>query len=131
METLERLFPETPHRLTETAESASEDINETISVVMLGGESTVLEYRHDTTVYAVKKLVEERLGPSLDKQRLLYKDKELMVSVFLALMLGLTKDKIKFNSLFSLTTAFYLIIYIDRLSLTASLSEQKADDKLN
>ena len=80
MDILGRLFPEAPHPLTETAEGASEDINQTISVVTLGGESTVLAYRPDMTVYAVKNWVKERLGPPHDKQRLLYKEQELKVN---------------------------------------------------
>lgn len=82
VETLERLFPETPHPVNETVEGALEDINQTISVVMLGGECTALEYRSDMTVYALKNLVKERLGPPHEKQRLLYKERELEVTLF-------------------------------------------------
>lgn len=81
VETLERLFPETPHPLNEAVGGASEDINKTISVVMLGGECTALEYRSDMTVYALKNLVKERLGPPQEKQRLLYKERELKVTL--------------------------------------------------
>lgn len=81
LETLERLFPDTPHPLLETTDSAPEEINQTISVVMLGGESTVLEYRPDMTVYEVKNCVKERLGPAPEKQRLLYKEQELKVII--------------------------------------------------
>ncbi|KAJ7381006.1 hypothetical protein OS493_004601 [Desmophyllum pertusum] len=77
VETLERLFPESPHTLTETAEVAPEDADQTISVVMLGGDCTVLQYRPGMTVKDLKLLVEKRLGPLPEKQRLLYKDQEL------------------------------------------------------
>lgn len=80
LETLERLFPETPHLLTETTDAAPEDANPTISVFMLGGDSTVFEYQPDMTVKHLKLLVKERLGPLPEKQRLLYKDQELKVS---------------------------------------------------
>ena len=79
-ETLERLFPETPHLLTEATDAAPEDVNPTITVFMLGGDSTVFEYRPSMTVKHLKHLVKERLGTSPDKQRLLYKDHELKVS---------------------------------------------------
>jgi len=77
METLERLFPETPHLLTETPDAAPEDVNPTISVFMLGGDSTVFEYQPGMTVKDLKLLVKERLGTSPEKQRLLFKDQEL------------------------------------------------------
>lgn len=80
VETLERLFPETPHLLTEASDSASEDVNPTISVFMLGGDSTVFEYQPNMTVKHLKLKVKERLGTSPEKQRLLYKDQELKVS---------------------------------------------------
>lgn len=80
VETLERLFPETPHLLTETTDAASEDANPTISVFKLGGESTVFEYQPGMTVKHLKLLVKERLGTLPEKQRLLYKDQELKVS---------------------------------------------------
>ena len=40
----------------------------------------------------------------------------------------LQKKKIGYHSLFRFNNS---VMYIDRLSLTAELSEQKADDKLN
>ena len=80
LETLERLFPETPHLLTETTDASPEGANQTISVFMLGGDSTVLKYQPDMTVRNLKLLVKERLGPLPEKQRLLYKDQELKVS---------------------------------------------------
>lgn len=80
METLERLFPETPHPLTETTEVSPEDTNQTISVFMLGGDSTVLQYRPDMLVKDLKLFVKQRLGTLPEKQRLMYVDKELKVS---------------------------------------------------
>lgn len=65
--------------LTELEEVVPEDINQTISVVMLGGDSTVLEYKPDMTVQELKLVVKERLGHLPEKQRLLYKDQELKV----------------------------------------------------
>ncbi len=79
METLERLFPETPHLLTEATEVSPEETNQTISVFMLGGDSTVLHYRPNMSVKDLKLLVQQRLGPLPEKQRLLYRDKELKV----------------------------------------------------
>ena len=92
METLERLFPETPHPLTETTEVSPEDTNQTISVFMLGGDSTVLQYRPDMLVKDLKLFVEQRLGTLREKQRLMYKDKELKVSH--------RKHRFKYNALF-------------------------------
>ena len=79
VETLDRLFPESPHALLETTDVVSEETNPTISVVMLGGDCTVLQYNPNMTVRDLKTSVEKRLGYLPEKQRLLYKDKELKV----------------------------------------------------
>lgn len=93
METLERFFPETPHLLTETAEASPEDTDQTISVFMLGGDSTVLQYRPNMTVKDLKLLIEKRLGTVPEKQRLLFKDLELKVSQRNVFLTGLSLKK--------------------------------------
>ena len=55
---------------------------------MLQGECTVLEYRPDETICAVKKVLEERFGVSPDKQRLLYQGQELKVSELILISYG-------------------------------------------
>lgn len=55
---------------------------------MLQGECTVLEYRPDETICTVKKVLEERLGVSPDKQRLLYQGQELKVSELILISYG-------------------------------------------
>ncbi|PFX18305.1 uncharacterized protein LOC111339739 [Stylophora pistillata] len=77
VETLERLFPDSPHLLLETTYDASQETNLTISIVMLGGDCTVLQYHPDMTVRDLKISVGKRLGYLPEKQRLLYKDMEL------------------------------------------------------
>lgn len=77
VETLERLFPDSPHVFLEATDDASQETNLTISIVMLGGDCTVLQYRPDLTVRDLKIHVENRLGYLPEKQRLLYHDKEL------------------------------------------------------
>lgn len=81
VETLENLFPKytAPDATTETELSTSLKGNETISVVMLGGDSTVVPYRPGMTIQDLKNFVQTRLGPAPLKQRLLYKEKELKV----------------------------------------------------
>ena len=65
----------------ENTERPSAEGDKTISVVMLGGDSTVLEYQPDLTILSLKDFVKRRLGPDPDKQRLLYKEQELKVGV--------------------------------------------------
>ena len=78
--TLESLFPRfTANCEPENAEMASEESDKTISVVMLGGDSTVLEYQPFMTIQQLKIFVQNRLGPVPRKQRLLYKEQELKV----------------------------------------------------
>lgn len=79
LETLENLFPKytAPTATTENEPSTSLVGNETISVVMLGGDSTVVAYKPGMTIQDLKKFVQNRLGPAPLKQRLLYKEKEL------------------------------------------------------
>lgn len=48
----------------------------------------MLEYRPDETICAVKKVLEERLGVSTDKQRLLYNGQELKVSELILISYG-------------------------------------------
>ena len=55
---------------------------------MLQGQCTVLAYRPDETICAVKKVLEERLGVSPDKQRLLYQGQELKVSELILISYG-------------------------------------------
>lgn len=55
---------------------------------MLQGQCTVLEYRPDETICAVKKSLEERLGVSPHKQRLLYQGHELKVSELILISYG-------------------------------------------
>jgi len=76
--TLDNLFPKfTASSTPESVESASEESEKTISVVMLGGDSTVVQYQPSMTIQALKSFVQNRLGPAPQKQRLLYKDQEL------------------------------------------------------
>ena len=79
--TLENLFPKfTSAAAPENADlSAAEDGDKTISVVMLGGDSTVVQYQPFMTIQNLKTFVQTRLGPVPDKQRLLYKEQELKV----------------------------------------------------
>ena len=81
LEILENLFPKYTAlaAMTETELSTSLVGNETISVVMLGGDSTVVAYKPGMTIQDLKKFVQNRLGPAPLKQRLLYKEKELKV----------------------------------------------------
>ena len=46
---------------------------------MLGGDSTVVHYSPGMTIQELKNFVQTRLGPAPQKQRLLYKEKELKV----------------------------------------------------
>ena len=48
----------------------------------------MLEYRPDETICTVKKVLEERLGVSPDKQRLLYQGQELKVSELILISYG-------------------------------------------
>jgi len=79
LETLENLFPKfTASSTAESVESsASEASDKTISVVMLGGDSTVVLYQPFMKIQALKSFVEHRLGPPPQRQRLLYKEQEL------------------------------------------------------
>ena len=79
--TLENLFPKytAPDTTPEYAEMSSMESNQTISVVMLGGDSTVVEYKPSMTIFYLKSFVQNRLGPAPQKQRLLYKEQELKV----------------------------------------------------
>ena len=76
--TLENLFPKytAPAATREQVESCSLDSNQTISVVMLGGDSTVVEYQPYLTIQDLKSYVKSRLGPAPQKQRQLYKEQE-------------------------------------------------------
>ena len=60
-------------------ESSSLESNQTISVVMLGGDSTVVTYNPYLTIQDLKNYVQVRPGPAPQKQRLLYKEQELKV----------------------------------------------------
>ena len=53
--------------------------DKTVSIVMLGGDSTVVEYQSNMSILALKAFIQSRLGPEPDKQRLLYKEQELKV----------------------------------------------------
>ena len=79
--TLGSLFPKftAAQSEPENVELASADSDKTISVVMLGGDSTVLEYQPFMTIQQLKAFVQNRLGPVPQKQRLLYKEQELKV----------------------------------------------------
>ena len=79
--TLENLFPKytAPDLTPDHAELSSLESNQTISVVMLGGDSTVVEYKPPMTIHYLKEFVQTRLGPAPHKQRLLYKEQELKV----------------------------------------------------
>lgn len=61
------------------ADWSSAEGNKTISVVMLGGDSTVVEYQPNMSILALKAFIKSRLGPEPDKQRLLYEEEELKV----------------------------------------------------
>ena len=61
------------------ADWSSVEGDKTISVVMLGGDSTVVEYQPNMSILALKAFIKSRLGPEPDKQRLLYKEQELKV----------------------------------------------------
>lgn len=78
--TLENLFPKLAvSSAREDAEWPSAEVEKTISVVMLGGDSTVVEYQPAMEILSLKDFVKRRLGPDPDKQRLLYKEQELKV----------------------------------------------------
>ena len=78
--TLENLFPKLDvSSAPEDTERQSAEGDKTISVVLLGGDSTVLEYQPHMTILSLKDFVKRRLGPDPDKQRLLYKEQELKV----------------------------------------------------
>ena len=78
--TLEVLFPKLAvSSAPEDAERPSAEGEKTISVVMLGGDSTVVEYQPAMPILSLKDFVKRRLGPDPDKQRLLYKEQELKV----------------------------------------------------
>ena len=81
--TLENLFPKytAPDATPEYAEMSSMESNQTISVVMLGGDSTVVAYQPYMTIQDLKNFVQIRLGPVPNKQRLLYKEQELNVCI--------------------------------------------------
>ena len=63
----------------EDATLPSTEGDKTISVVMLGGDSTVVEYQPLMTILSLKIFIKNRLGPEPKKQRLLYKQRELKV----------------------------------------------------
>ena len=78
--TLENLFPKLAmSSAREDAEWPSAAVEKTISVVMLGGDSTVVEYQPAMEILSLKDFVKRRLGPDPDKQRLQYKEQELKV----------------------------------------------------
>ena len=78
--TLEDLFPKLAvSSAPEDAERPSAEGEKTISVVMLGGDSTVVEYQPAMEILSLKDFVKRRLGPDPDKQRLQYKEQELKV----------------------------------------------------
>ena len=81
MATLESLFPKftSPSAPEVDDSSASETANKTISVVMLGGDSTVVPYSPLMTIQELKTYVQTKLGPAPEKQRLLFKEQELKV----------------------------------------------------
>ena len=81
--TLENLFPKytAPDSTPEHAELSSLDSNQMISVVMLGGDSTVVAYHPYMSIQDLKNFVQIRLGPAPQKQRLLYKEQELKVRI--------------------------------------------------
>ena len=81
--TLENLFPKytAPDATPGHAQMSSLETNQTISVVMLGGDSTVVAYKPSMTIDNLKSFVEKRLGPAPQKQRLLYKEQELKVKI--------------------------------------------------
>ena len=81
--TLENLFPKytAPDATPEHAEMSSLESNQTISVVMLGGDSTVVEYKPYMAIQDLKNFVQIRLGPAPQKQRLLYNEQELKVRI--------------------------------------------------
>ena len=77
---LDILFPK--HDVSSAPEDAklpSTGGDKTISVVMLGGDSTVVEYQPLMTILSLKIFIKSRLGPEPNKQRLLYKEQELKV----------------------------------------------------
>ena len=51
----------------------------TVTVMMLGGECAVLPFNAAVTVGKLKDAIKKKLGPEPEKQRLMYKDKELQV----------------------------------------------------
>lgn len=80
--TLNKLFPECialpPLIVTEVKNSANAS---TITVMMLGGECAVLPFTPAMTVTQLKNTIEKKLGPVPEKQRLMYKEKELQVGL--------------------------------------------------
>ena len=97
--TLENLFPKysAPDSTPEHAEMSSLETNQTISVVMLGGDSTVVEYKPSMTVHYLKSFVQIRLGPAPQKQRLLYKEQELKVRMKLSALRSFVKTRVEGN----------------------------------
>jgi len=97
--TLENLFPKysAPDSTPEHAEMSSLEPNQTISVVMLGGDSTVVAYVPSMTIQNLKSFVQTRLGPAPQKQRLLYKEQELKVRMKLFALRRFVKARIEGN----------------------------------
>ena len=83
-ETLQRLFPEDVDVGGAAPDTSTEDADQTISVVMLGGESTVILYNPFSSIQNLKRTIQTKLGPHPDKQRLLYKEQELKVIIWTA-----------------------------------------------
>lgn len=78
-QTLNMLFPEHLDLGATEPEAEVAGVNQTITVVMLGGQSTVISYSPSMLIQKLKTTVQSRLGPHPDKQRLLYKEQELKV----------------------------------------------------
>ena len=78
---LDRLFPEieVPQAIPSGTLVASSNGDETLTVSMMGGETTVIPYQGNMTVLALKYKVQERFGVEPHKQRLLHNEKELKV----------------------------------------------------
>ncbi|XP_029193251.2 uncharacterized protein LOC114959410 [Acropora millepora] len=83
--TLENLFPKfTASPSAAKGVDPSTDSftgNQTISVVMLGGDSTVLAYEPLMAIGDLKLFVQKQLGPVPEKQRILYKEQELKTNL--------------------------------------------------
>jgi hypothetical protein len=78
---LKRLFPE----IEDPQSSPSTTLvpfagNETIAVAVMGGETAIIPYQGNMTVLSLKYKIQERFGIEPQKQRLLYKEKELKVT---------------------------------------------------